>query len=78
MKLPGPTWSSPTIVDDMLVMGDCSGRVLGLDLSDPNVEPVKVWEVATGACVESSAAIWRGTVYMGSRDGYLYALRDPD
>ena len=78
MKLPGPTWSSPTIVDDMLVMGDCSGRVLGLDLSDPSVEPVKVWEVATGACVESSAAIWRGTVYMGSRDGYLYALRDPD
>ena len=78
MKLPGPTWSSPTIVDDMLVMGECSGRVLGLDLSDPSVEPVKVWEVATGAGVESSAAIWRGTVYMGSRDGYLYALRDPD
>jgi outer membrane protein assembly factor BamB len=77
MQLPGPTWSSPTVVDDVLVMGVCDGRVLGLDLADPSVEPVKVWEVPTGACVEASAAVWRGTVYIGSRDGYLYALRDP-
>ena len=77
MQLPGPTWSSPTVVDDVLVMGVCDGRVLGLDLADPSAEPVKVWEVPTGACVEASAAVWRGTVYIGSRDGYLYALRDP-
>ena len=78
MKLPGPTWSSPTIVDGIMVMGDCSGRILGLDLSNPKFEPVKIWEVKTGGCVEASAAVWRGSIYMGSRDGYLYALRDPN
>ena len=57
---------------------NAQGNVAQEGVLDPTVEPVKVWEVTTGACVESSAAIWRGTVYMGSRDGYLYALRDPD
>jgi outer membrane protein assembly factor BamB len=26
--------------------------------------------------VEASPTVWNGTVYIGSRDGYMYALRD--
>jgi outer membrane protein assembly factor BamB len=38
--------------------------------------PPLLWEVPTGACVEASPTVWNGTVYIGSRDGYMYALRD--
>ncbi len=75
LEVPGPVWSSPTIVDDVMVIGDCSGRVRAYDLS--GAVPGELWQVQTGRCVEASAAIWRGTVYIGSRDGFLYALRDP-
>ncbi|MCS5676694.1 MAG: PQQ-like beta-propeller repeat protein, partial [Acidimicrobiales bacterium] len=79
VTLPRPVWSSPTVVDDVLIIGDCAwaGRVLAFDVSDTTVQPPLLWEVPTGGCVEASAAVWNGTVYIGSRDGFLYALRDP-
>ena len=76
LEIPGPIWSSPTVVDDVMVIGDCSGRVLAFDLSGGESIPTKLWEIHTGICVEASAAVWDGTVYIGSRDGHLYALRD--
>ena len=76
LDLPGPTWSSPTIVDGVMVMGDCSGRVRAFDVSDTSVSPPELWQVTTGACVESSVTVWKGSVYSGSRDGFLYAWRD--
>src|SRR6185437_7313189 len=33
-----------------------------------------VWSVRTGSYVYSSAAVWRGVVYVGSYDHGLYAL----
>ncbi len=77
LEIPGPVWSSPTIVDDVMVIGDCTGRVRAFDLHVDGTRPTQIWEVPTGICVEASAAIWDGTVYIGSRDGHLYALRDP-
>ena len=79
VTLPRPVWSSPTVVDDVLIIGDCAwaGRVLAFDVSDTTVQPPLLWEVPTGGCVEASAAVWNGTIYIGSRDGFLYALRDP-
>ena len=78
LHLPGPVWSSPTVVDDILVIGDCAsaGRILAFDVADTTVVPPLLWEVPTGACVEASPTVWNGTVYIGSRDGYMYALRD--
>jgi len=78
LQLPRPVWSSPTVVDDVMVIGDCApaGRVLAFDVADTSVVPPLLWEVPTGACIEASPTIWNGTVYMGSRDGYMYALRD--
>jgi hypothetical protein len=59
-----------------MVMGDCSGRVRAFDVSDTSVSPPELWQVTTGACVESSVTVWKGSVYSGSRDGFLYAWRD--
>jgi hypothetical protein len=77
LEIPGPVWSSPTIVDDVMVIGDCTGSVRAFDLHADGTQPTQIWEVPTGVCVEASAAVWDGTVYIGSRDGHLYALRDP-
>ena len=78
-ELPGPLWSSPTVVDDVLLLGDCAwaGGMSAWDVSDTSVVPPSLWRVETGACVEASPTVWKGTVYVGSRDGRMYALRDP-
>ena len=74
--LPGPTWQSPVVVDDVLVEGDCSGVLHGYDLSDPMVDPPQLWSVSLGGCIESTPAVWRGRIFVGTRGGYLYALGD--
>ena len=32
-KLPGPTWQSPVVVDDVLIEGDCDGVLHAYDVS---------------------------------------------
>ena len=70
-------WSSPVISGDMLVVAtDCvDGAALrGYSLSEPS-EPNPIWEVAnTGGCIESTPTVWGGRIYVGSRDGYFYAM----
>ena len=34
-QLPGPTWQSPVVVDDVLIQGDCNGVLHGYDVSNP-------------------------------------------
>lgn len=75
-ELPGPTWQSPVVVDDVLVQGDCNGVLHGFDLRDPDVEPPELWRVELGGCIESTPAVWRGGIYVGTRAGRMYALRD--
>ena len=75
----GNAWSSPVITEDALVVGiDCLTERAGLrayDLSDPR-SPTQLWdvEVGAGSCIESTPAIWDGRLYVGSRDGFFYAL----
>ena len=62
-----------------------TGLVLGLVLSCGKKEPVQsskvkvgapIWEFETGGIVESSPAIGSdGTVYVGSKDKKLYAIK---
>jgi hypothetical protein len=75
--LPGPTWQSPVIVDDVLVMGDCSGVLHGYDVSDTTVDPPELWSVELGGCIESTPAVWNGRIYVGTRGGAFFALGDP-
>ncbi len=75
----GNAWSSPVIVDETLVVGiDCLTNHSGFrayDLSTPR-SPRQMWDtvVGSGACVESTPAVWNGRMYVGSRDGFFYAL----
>ena len=72
-------WSSPTIVDDTLVVAvncEVAAALRAYDLTDP-AAPSPRWEVAvTGGCIESTPAIWHDRIYVGSRDGYFYAIGD--
>ena len=69
------SWSSPAVVDDTLVVATCSGDVRGYSLDDPK-SPQQEWTVSLGeTCLEATPAIWNGTMYLGSRDGYLRAIR---
>lgn len=76
LKLAGPTWSSPVIVDDVLIQGDCAGVLHAYDLGDGSVEPVKRWGVQLGGCIEATPAVWNGRIYVGSRGGYFHAIGD--
>ena len=74
-QLEGPTWSSPVVVDDVLIQGDCGGTLFGYDVSDTTARPRRLWSVSLGGCIESTPAVWRGGIYVGTRGGYIVALR---
>jgi outer membrane protein assembly factor BamB len=79
LELPPPTWSSPVIVDDVLIVGDCTGTVHAYRLrKDPlRGPPPELWSVALGGCIESTPAVWDGMVYVGTRAGAVYGIGDP-
>lgn len=71
-------WSSPALVDNTLVVSvncELGGGLRGYDVSNPRA-PVRIWQLdlQTG-CIESTPAIWKGGIYVGSRDGYFYAFK---
>lgn len=74
--LPGPTWSSPVIVDDVWLQGDCNGVLHAFDVADPRVDPAELWTVQVEGCIESTPAVWDGRVYVGARGGKFYAIGD--
>ena len=74
ITLGGPTWASPVIVDDVWIQGDCNGVLHAFDVSDTTVEPSKVWELQLGGCIESTPALWKGQIVVGTRAGYVYAV----
>ncbi len=75
-------WSSPAVVEDddgstWLVVATCSAASLrGYEIlvGEP---PIERWRVPLPGCIESTPVVWRGAIYVGSRDGYLYAVGDP-
>ncbi len=73
-RLPPPLWASPVIVDDVLLMGDCSGFFHAFDVSDPTVEAPLLWTIELGGCIEATPAVWDGSIYVGTRAGHLYVL----
>ncbi len=79
LELPPPTWSSPVVVDDVLIVGDCAGVLHAYDLpADPlDRPPDERWSVELGGCIESTAAVWRGMVYVGTRAGAVFGIGDP-
>ena len=76
LRLPGPLWSSPVVVDDVLVQGDCGGYLHGFDVSQTGAAPTKLWSVAVGGCIESTPVVWKDRIWVGTRGGYFHMLAD--
>ena len=72
------SWSSPVIVDNQLIVAANDGLLRRFDLSDPR-DPQLVWtfKVGTGN-VEATPAVWKGMIYVGNRDGFMYAIGELD
>ena len=69
------SWSSPVVVDGTLVTATCLGDVRAYSLDDPR-SPVMEWSLNLGgSCLEATPVVWKGAIYLGSRDGYIRALR---
>ncbi|MCB1030286.1 MAG: PQQ-binding-like beta-propeller repeat protein [Acidimicrobiales bacterium] len=73
-KLPGPTWQSPVVVDDVLLQGDCSGVLHAYDVSNPKIDPPELWTVEVEGCIESTPAVFKGKIFFGARGGKFYAF----
>lgn len=72
----GGAWSSPVIVDEtMLVTTGCESNptIRAYDVLNPR-RPVALWDIPTGACIESTPAVWEGRFFVGSRDGFFYGF----
>jgi hypothetical protein len=77
LQLHGPTWSSPIAVDDTLIVGDCGGELHAYDVHRPLKGPPKeLWSVSLPGCIESTPALWKGRIYVGTRGGKFYAIGD--
>ena len=69
------SWSSPVVVDGALVTATCLGDVRAYSLESPR-SPSKLWSLNLGgSCLESTPVVWKGAIFIGSRDGYMRALR---
>jgi outer membrane protein assembly factor BamB len=78
MPLDGPTWSSPVPIDGKLIVADGSGHLNCFDISSPHAVPRLLWRLQLSAgTIESTPAVWRGWIYVGSRDGGIYGVADP-
>ena len=73
-QLEGPLWGSPVIVDDILIIGDCGGYLRAFGVQSPRVEPIEIWRVEIGGCIEATPTVWDGRIYVGSREGGLFAI----
>ena len=76
IDLPGPTWQSAVVVDGTLVQGDCDGVLHAYDVSDTSVPPPELWRVQLEGCIESTPALWKGRLFVGTRGGRFYAVGD--
>ncbi len=75
-RMAGPVWASPVVIGDVLIQADCAGVIRGYDISDPGADPPELWRVSLNGCVESTAAVWDGVMYVGARGGSFYAIGD--
>lgn len=75
-KYIGGSISTPIFVDDYLISGgyNCKLIIYKLDYLNKNLQ--KVCEFATHGAIESTPIVWKGKIYFGARDGYIYCVGD--
>ena len=70
-------WQSPVVVDDVLLMGNCSGVLRAFDVGDVRVEPPELWALPLDeGCIESTPAVWNGRIVVGTRLGGVYGISE--
>ena len=74
IHLAGPTWSSPVVVDDVLLQGDCAGDLHAFDVSRPRRQPRELWSLSLGSCIESTPSVLEGMIWVGTRGGGVYGI----
>ncbi|MGH9226331.1 MAG: PQQ-binding-like beta-propeller repeat protein [Acidimicrobiales bacterium] len=74
--LPGPLWQSPVVVDNVLLQGDCYGILHAYDVSNTAADPPELWTLGLGGCIESTPAVWKGRIYVGTRAGFVLTIAD--
>jgi outer membrane protein assembly factor BamB len=69
-------WASCSVVDQTLVVGDTYGTLHAWDVSNTRVDPPELWsfQFPSERALESTPAVWKGRIYVGSRDGFFYCL----
>lgn len=78
LQVGAPSIASPVVVDGVLVLGDCLGDLYAWDISDPSEPPPLLWRLHFEGCIESTPAVWKGWLYLGTREGYLYGITDAE
>ncbi len=76
LEVGAPSIASPVVVDGVLILGDCRGDLSAWDVSDPRVPAPLLWRIHFEGCIESTPAVWKGWLYLGTRQGYLYGISD--
>ena len=77
VDLRGPSWMSPVPTKNQLLVGDCSGALYNFDISDRRKRPTELWRLQLPGCIESTPAVWKGMIWLGTRDGAMYGIGDP-
>ncbi len=70
------TLSSPSVIDDTLLQADGAGVIRAWEIHDTEVPPTLKWKIDIGSNVESSMSIWKGRIYVGSREGFEFCVGD--
>jgi hypothetical protein len=74
LQIGAPTIGSPVVVDNVLIQGDCAGDLYAWNVASATLPPGLIWKRHFNGCIESTPAVWRGWLYFGTREGYLYGL----
>ncbi len=76
-QLQGPTWSSPVVFDDKLIVGEGTGYLNCFDVHLAWKEPkTPLWRIQLGGNIESTPAVWDGWIYVGTRSGQILGIAD--
>lgn len=72
LRIGGMTLSSPVVVDDTLLQGDGAGVIRAWALTER--KPEEIWRTKLSGNIESTMAVWRGSIYVGARGGFFYKV----
>ena len=70
--------SSPAIASlGTVLVGSLDGQLYALSMASPRPSGLAQWKLALGSGIHSSPAVADGIAFVGSTDGYLYAVGGP-